>query len=334
MRWLLRKIKGLGSWVAHLPIAVKVALSAVLLILIFGGSYGSYRVYSYTQNDPSFCRQCHTMETAWEKWSTSEHSKIGCHSCHEVSPVGGMELVAEYLINKPDINTNHASVKDEACEKCHYSGDPQWVQVENTAGHKVHADQQNIACQTCHGMRLHSFTPSIEICAACHPDKVAGQQNSIKVPGMANLHCTECHQFLREDSPLRPTRETCLSCHQKIQSGVTFPDNGPMKWDCLQCHKPHQAEKPTVDCNSCHSAIKTEGLHSAKTHSQTACQICHKPHEWTVTTRDPCLSCHTDRANHNPGQVCAACHDFKGPNPTLGGAAQSQYSDQAAPPQT
>ncbi len=327
MRWIVRRIKRAHRRFRGLPTAVKVPLWSFLTLFVLGGSYGSFRVYDYTQNDPNFCRRCHTMETAWDKWSTSEHSKVNCHSCHEVSPVTGAELVVNYLLESPDRNTDHATVPDKACENCHYSGDPQWVQVANTAGHKVHAENNNIACQTCHGMRLHRFKPATEICAACHPDHVAGEEKAIKIRQMAEMHCQECHQFLRENSPLRPTRETCLGCHQKLPNQtVTFPENAPMKWDCRECHKPHQAEKPTVDCSSCHD-VKANGLHAASTHSRTACQVCHKPHEWKVTGRSPCLTCHTDKAQHNTGRPCSDCHGFMAP--PRPGAAASQYAPAA-----
>ena len=316
MRWIIKKFKGIGHWFSNLSSTAKIIVSVIMLVLIFAGSLGSYRMYNYTQNDPEFCRSCHTMETAWTRWENSEHSKVGCHSCHTVSPVGGMQLVVNYLMEKPDRNTNHASIPDKACEKCHYSGDPQWVQVADTAGHKTHAEGQNLACQTCHGMRLHSFRPSTEICVACHADHVAGQEKAIKVPQMRDLHCVECHPFLRDDSPLRPTRETCLSCHQKIQSGVTFPDNAPMKWDCRECHKPHNAEKPVVDCTSCHAGVLRQGLHKATTHSQTACKVCHKPHEWKVTKRETCTGCHQDKTSHNADKLCVDCHDYKALAPT------------------
>ena len=316
MRWIIKKFKGIGHWFSNLSSTAKIIVSVIMLVLIFAGSLGSYRMYNYTQNDPEFCRSCHTMETAWTRWENSEHSKVGCHSCHTVSPVGGMQLVVNYLMEKPDRNTNHASIPDKACEKCHYSGDPQWVQVADTAGHKTHAEGQNLACQTCHGMRLHSFRPSTEICVACHADHVAGQEKAIKVPQMRDLHCVECHPFLRDDSPLRPTRETCLSCHQKIQSGVTFPDNAPMKWDCRECHKPHNAEKPVVDCTSCHAGVLRQGLHKATTHSQTACKVCHKPHEWKVTKRETCTGCHQDKTSHNADKLCVDCHDYKASAPT------------------
>jgi hypothetical protein len=327
MRWVSRKARGFGGRLSRLSVTKKAVLGSMAMIVLFSGSYGSFRMYSYSQDDPAFCRQCHTMETAWDKWSNSEHSKVNCHSCHEVSPIAGAELVINYLIEKPDRNTNHATVPDQACKNCHYSGDPEWVQVASTAGHRVHAQQNNIACQTCHGMLLHRFKPATDICYACHPDQVKGQQQEIKVPQMQELHCQECHQFLRENSPLRPTRETCLSCHQKLPSqSVTFPDNAPMKWDCSECHKPHEAAKPTVDCNSCHAQVRTEGLHAASTHSRTACQTCHKPHEWKVTSRDKCLTCHGDKARHNQGQFCGGCHSFRKPAgaaPT--GAGQAQY---------
>jgi hypothetical protein len=312
MKWISAKLRKVLGWIVHLPVLVKVGLGAFLVVLIFGGSYASYRIYDYTQNDPEFCRSCHTMEKAWSRWQQSEHSEIGCHSCHHVNPVQGAQLVMNYLMERPDQNTNHAHVTDEACEQCHYSGNPTWVQVADTAGHRVHAEQENIACQTCHGMRLHEFTPATEICAACHADHVAEHEKAIKVPAMQDMHCIECHPFLREDSPLRPTRETCLGCHQKTatQDGVVFPDNAPMMWDCKECHKPHEKDMPVVDCLSCHTDARQQGLHGASTHSQTSCTACHKPHEWKVTSRDQCLACHTDRAGHNEGQVCADCHDF------------------------
>jgi len=309
MRWLLNKFVGIGRRIANLPVTVKVVLTVILLVVIFGGSYGSYRIYDYTQNDPEFCRSCHTMNVAWDKWQNSEHSKVGCHSCHTVSPVAGAQLVLNYLMENPDKNANHASIPDKACEKCHYSGDPQWVQVEQTAGHKTHAEDQNIACQTCHGMRLHQFRPTTEICVACHADHVTGQEKSIKVEQMRDLHCVECHQFLREDSPLRPTRETCLGCHQKITTNnVVFPEGAPMAWDCRECHKPHDKANPVVDCLGCHTTAKTEGLHGAKTHSESRCKVCHQPHEWKVTKRETCLSCHQDKVSHNPDNACTDCH--------------------------
>ncbi len=305
MRWLLARVRRIAGKISRLSRTKKTVLASAALIVLFSGSYGSFRLYSYTQGDPNFCRLCHTMDTAWGKWSTSSHSMVNCHSCHEINPVSGAELVVDYLINKPNRVADHASVSDAACKACHYSGDPEWVQVANTAGHQVHVDKTNIACQVCHGMNLHQFEPSTHICDACHPGEVAGERDAIKVPQMQELHCEECHPFLAENSLLRPTRETCLSCHQKMPVQVTFPhqsaprtvvfpDNGPMKWDCMQCHKLHQAKEPVVDCNSCHGQVKTKGLHAVSAHSQAECLSCHWPHRWRVTDVKACVGCHSD----------------------------------------
>jgi len=321
VKWIVSKFKQLGGWIGRLPVALKVVLGVSLLVFVFGGTYGSYRIYNYTQHDPEFCRSCHTMNIAWDKWAESEHSKVGCHSCHQASPIASARLVINYLLERPDINTTHAHISDESCEKCHYSGDPQWVQVEATACHKVHAEEQNIACQTCHGLRLHEFRPATEICAACHADHVEGHEKEIKTTEMQNLHCIECHQFLREDSPIRPTRETCMECHQKLDNnGVTFPDDAPMQWDCRECHKPHDSERPVVDCIGCHTEARSAGLHAVPSHvagyvdangRETKCKDCHKPHEWTMKSRENCATCHSDKVeSHNPGKLCTECHDF------------------------
>ncbi|MHB0915830.1 MAG: hypothetical protein ACYC5A_07240 [Thermoleophilia bacterium] len=313
MKWLIARFKKIGAWIGRLPVALKVLLGVSLFFILFGGTYGSYRIYNYTQHDPEFCRSCHTMNLAWDKWAESEHSKVGCHSCHQASPIASARLVVVYLLDRPDTNTSHAHISDESCEKCHYSGDPQWVQVEETAGHKFHAEEQNIACQTCHGMRLHEFRPATEICVACHADHVSGNEKAIKTADMQDLHCVECHEFLGEDSAIRPTNETCLECHRKLDNhGVTFPgEDAPMHWDCRECHKPHDSDRPVVDCIGCHTEARTAGLHASPTHAESKCKSCHKPHEWVVTARENCAECHSDKVeSHNPGKLCTECHDF------------------------
>ncbi len=273
---------------------------------VFFGAYQSYNVYSYTQNDPTFCRSCHTMEKAWTRWSTSEHSKVTCHSCHESSPVASFEQVVKYTVKQPNDVSKHALVSDEACKRCHESGDHQWKQVEDTAGHKVHAVSQNISCLKCHSVTLHSFAPPEKICLVCHGEK------QIKITTMAQRYCLDCHNFLREDSPLKPLREDCLKCHEsQAKKEIHWPTNAPMQFQCSQCHQPHKQEKPVVYCQSCHAGIEKKGKHAVQPHTQATCTSCHKPHEWKVTTREACLTCHQNKASHNPGAFCGSCHSFK-----------------------
>ncbi|MDO8690590.1 MAG: hypothetical protein Q7R39_11380 [Dehalococcoidia bacterium] len=286
---------------------------AVVIVGVGLLGYGSLQVFSYLQNDPNFCRSCHTMEVAWQRWSTSEHRSINCHSCHEQSPIESMNLVVEYALNNPTRVVKHAGISDESCLNCHGSGNSRWFQIANTAGHRVHFEGQGISCVKCHSVSIHRFSPSTEVCKVCHTEE------KIKVTAMAERYCLDCHQFLREDSPLRPTRQTCLECHlNQVQTKVTWPAGAPMQFECSQCHKPHVAEAPVVNCISCHQDIPKQGLHAKTTHSQSTCQACHQPHEWKVEKREACLTCHANKSTHNSGVFCGNCHDFRN-----GGAGKS-----------
>ena len=190
--------------------------------------------------------------------------------------------------------------------KCHASGDPQWIQILNTAGHKVHVVDQRISCLKCHSITLHRFAPPQQICLACHSDK------DMTISPMGQRYCLDCHNFLRENSPLRPQNQDCLKCHEtQAQQEVHWPTNAPMQFQCSQCHKPHTKEKPTDVCATCHQDQKTKGLHATQTHASATCITCHKEHVWKVTDRQACLPCHQDKANHNPGSFCGDCHNFK-----------------------
>jgi nitrate/TMAO reductase-like tetraheme cytochrome c subunit len=300
-------IRGLASILRSLPRAVAVAIVAVVVVFVGVGAYGTFSVYSYTQNDPNFCRSCHTMESAWDKWATSEHSKVTCHSCHEASVLESFDQIINYSLNSPNKVSKHALVDPEACQKCHESGNPQWLQVANTAGHEVHAGDQHISCLKCHSVTLHSFAPPEKICLACHGDK------DMTVSAMGQRYCLDCHNFLRENSPLLPQNADCLKCHQsQIQAEVhlTSVSNTPMQFQCSQCHQPHTKANPADVCASCHQDIAKKGAHGDATHASATCVTCHKPHAWKVTDRGACLTCHGDKTNHNPGVLCGDCHRF------------------------
>ncbi len=273
-----------------------------ILVAVSFGSYHSARFYSYMQNDPNFCHSCHIMEESWDRWATSEHRDTGCHSCHHQSLVTSALLVADFAFGSYDRVEKHAVVPDDACEKCHESGNPRWIQVAATAGHEKHAEEENIACIKCHSITLHRFHPPGPICNVCHEEK------HTEIGGMAEMHCTTCHQYLVEEEKLLPLRKGCLDCHQALtELGVTWPVNAPMQYPCGDCHQPHQQAEPLVDCLSCHTP---EGLHLEGEHSSSQCQTCHKAHEWHVTQRETCLVCHPGKAEHNADTSCNRCHRF------------------------
>ncbi|MDQ7842336.1 MAG: cytochrome c3 family protein [Armatimonadota bacterium] len=263
------------GWLIALVAAA--ASSAALLV------YGGVTVYDYTMNNPAFCRSCHTMEAAWNRWATSEHRKVDCHACHEQSVIESARQVITFALRRPERVGKHAVVPSARCATCHTSGNPAWKQVAATAGHQVHAEVRKIACVTCHSVAIHRLVRPPEVCGTCHEAQVAGPR-AIKIAAMADFHCVDCHQFLRPNSPLRPTAQTCLECHQALPAKTTvgWPEGrAHSALSCAACHRPHERAAPIVNCTSCHAAPTPE-IHAPILRSRTACTTCHQPHYWKV----------------------------------------------------
>jgi c(7)-type cytochrome triheme protein len=126
--------------------------------------------------------------------------------------------------------------------------------------------------------------------AFAHPWKLAGKH--------AELLCGACHT----GGPAKPA--TCRGCHGIAESG------SPMAgMQCKECHLKEQQVKPLATCTTCHGALA--GLHQKVPHKAAGCVACHAPHQWKVEGRDRCLTCHGDRAQHNPGAACSECHEYR-----------------------
>ncbi len=273
------------AWARSLPRAWLIVGIVVIGGFAAAAAFGGYTVYDYTMNNPAFCRSCHIMEAAWDRWSTSEHRKVACHSCHEQSIGESARQVITFTLRHPERVGKHAVVPTERCATCHVSGDPTWKQVAQTAGHQVHAKSRGIQCVVCHSTAVHRIQPVVDICANCHEAQAKGTR-AIKIAGMADFHCVDCHQFLRPNSPLRPTRDTCLSCHQGLPTKRTvgWPAGAPMTFTCSTCHKPHERAQPIVSCTSCHPA-PNPAIHPQEVVAAggyTACIVCHQPHKWKL----------------------------------------------------
>src|SRR3990170_4130321 len=145
-------LKVFGAWLRALPRLYLFAGGAVVLMGAAAVAFAGYTAIDYTMNNPAFCRSCHIMEAAWTRWSTSEHRKVDCHSCHA-------------------------------------SGDPRWRQVAETAGHQVHAERRQIECVLCHSQAVHRIQPSTAVCAKCHQAQSIGAR-AIKIQ-MAEFHCVD-----------------------------------------------------------------------------------------------------------------------------------------------
>ncbi len=270
-----------------------------LLIVLLALSLPIYITYEYIENDPRFCTSCHLMREPYERWRVSAMHTQTCHKCHQQSLTESLSLVFETLIYNPQNITKHAQVNPEVCLKCHGSGDPEWIQVLDTAGHKIHFVSAGMNCTQCHGIELHVFKPSKELCTQCH-------NNTIKTPTM-KFHCLNCHDYTGRKDKLIPDRSDCIVCHTaRNVTTVTFVPHAHDNSDCTVCHKPHEQAEP-IACTTCHEAPQ-KGLHQVPGHNE--CSTCHIPHTVDVDVRAVCTNCHTDKTTHMAPKPCTQCHDF------------------------
>ena len=287
-------------------------LTAAGVLALVGGVYGAYAIYVYTDSNPNFCKSCHLMNEAWDRWAVSEHKVIDCHKCHHATKVEGLRQLWLTLTERPKEVGPHAKVPLEVCEQCHRSGDKRWLQIMATAGHRVHVIQQKLKCMDCHAQSLHQFAPPAKICSPCHEKQV------VAVAGMAKQHCTSCHNFLAEKGSLVPNRGTCLWCHSDSEKAAmkANPDS-PMQFACSMCHNPHRANQDLRQrCRTCHADQAATVAKLGPKHSD--CLTCHKPHTWKPTGDSTCRTCHgnglKDVAAHSvPEHVdrnirCIDCH--------------------------
>jgi len=258
----------------------KIIIAAVLLCLMVGGGIVAYKFYDFTQNNPKFCVSCHLMQPAYDAWAESVHKDINCHDCHHLTIPEQNQLLVTFVLDRPtSVPDRHGKVivPSEYCIKCHWEQDeryPDTPQINDSTLHAKHFFKEKIACAKCHGYIVHQFTPEESLCLTCHNGK------KVVGAGMGKLACLNCHTDRTKD--LRPDPEKCLFCHggknirEELIGGNTLdvthyqpdeatikkatkirrPDNAPMQFDCVVCHKPHEAARPDwSNCLDCHKNI-------------------------------------------------------------------------------
>jgi len=289
------------------PVFYAVALVA---LAAGAGALCVARIKRFVDSDPRLCAQCHRASPEFALWAGGSHRSVACQRCHHSSPQQALAMLRSFLAGRsPGGGESHAPVEIGACAQCHLSHDGSWPQVGASRGHRIHYQEQRIACVTCHAAGVHGFRPLTEACKQCHGE------HAVRAQGMAKLHCFTCHDFLSTDPGLRPTRRDCLRCHQA--SGVhpaRFAEDAPMRFDCGACHKPHAATagQALVGCSACHTRIGSAGLHRGRGHA--GCLGCHAAHVWRASAAD-CLRCHARAPVHARGRACAECHSFTARKP-------------------
>lgn len=118
------------------------------------------------------------------------------------------------------------------------------------------------------------------------------------------IDCVQCHNILLakgQNKPIdiRPPRNLCLSCHQKIK----HPTHS--KLSCYSCHKVHGKTLPkSSDCLACHANIKNKQNHKLHINYGLSCISCHKKDLRKIT-------------KETAQKVCSQCHTTKRPSMLL-----------------
>ena len=275
----------------------------VLLLALIVIAIPSYFIYDYTQHNPKFCTTCHLMTDAYDTWEGSAMHDLTCHECHVADMVTNIEHMVDVLTKDPQVVVKPAEIDNELCEECHVSEDPQWVQVVNTEGHRVHffGDANHADCIDCHGMELHVFRPPEEGCLECH------DESRVHAAEEMDATCVTCHDFLaggNGDHFIPSERDGCIICHfQMEETSMSLTSEAHLDSSCTSCHNPHE-EEVAEDCSTCHNV--DEGLHEVPAHSD--CTSCHVPHV-EMDIRDTCVSCHVAQEEHFAPADCTGCHN-------------------------
>lgn len=303
------------------PLAWKIGLGFVAVIVLCGMAAGGAGFYVYSQDNNDFCLSCHTLhDQVFERFEQGKHHTIGnlrCHDCHSAPLLVEARQIVFWVLYRPAAVGPHEPVPRAVCAACHIQKNPDttWQRIIATAGHSIHvlsdtAKALHIDCITCHGVTAHRFVPTAQTCqqAGCH---TSAKIRLGKMTGQTMLHCTICHQFTAPIAAttnvalarqaLIPDAGKCLACHAMTQAIQQFiPADDPHKGRCGDCHDPHKQTTPaqavtTCQNAGCHARADTltafhRGLHAGVLAN---CVACHQAHTWKVKSTT-CIDCHKD----------------------------------------
>src|SRR5579864_5055287 len=139
-------------------IGVSFCLLIGITVGIGGYAFVYARGYSYLQDDPSACANCHVMRAEYDGWvKSSHHAAATCNDCHTPH-----NLIAKYAVKAtngffhsfyftsgryPDtieITKFDRQVTESACRRCHQDI------TEAIDGNGVHGQAKGVQCTRCH----------------------------------------------------------------------------------------------------------------------------------------------------------------------------------------
>jgi len=280
------------------PVQFRTIAVFFILALTAAVAGASLRVYDYTENDPTFCINCHIMEQPFAKWQKSVHKDIGCHDCHYATIFEKNKMLLKSLVFHPTKVSRrpHGKILVPAtmCIKCHWAGEKSIPKISQSTGHALHWFKASIECTACHAIKLHEFAPQQSLCVNCHESAKA------MLAEMSTMVCTDCHAF--KGRKLMPDATACQKCHAEPfapKAGEKLPAVH-RQFDCMTCHDVHHPEQPASgSCQTCHTITQKRGKHPI--HLQALgneCLTCHKPHNWRIEKKDA-------------EKLCSQCHEFR-----------------------
>ena len=286
-------------------------------------------------NEPhgAICATCHNL---WEqrdlKEAASSCASGGCHAQPEKLTPYHRGLAAGVLENCLGCHPAHdARVRGESCQSCHRGGadgvgsrSTPLVRVAQGLEfrHRQHAAEK---CSACHSSRerhgavrvttreacqsCHHTQPVAGKCVSCHPrSSLSGISRQVMLP--ANIP-DSLAVALRPTLPYDHATHAGLTCGDCHSEG---PSLTPTKENCTSCHGAHH--QAGASCTRCHTQPPA-GVHTRNVHLGCGGQGCHANAPESVRlmphTREVCLVCHQNRAQHEVGKNCAGCHKLPTP---------------------
>ncbi len=294
--------------------AWRIGLVSGISMAVVGVASAGTVSWNYIQHDNGFCISCHVMSSAWQRFGQSEHRSLNCHDCHRQSIYASTRQLAIWFTTRPEDIGSHRPLGNERCVACHVTGEPEtWRSIEASAGHEKHLKSKDsslvdLTCVTCHGARVHEFSPSEKTCltTGCHDGTKVKLGKMEAIP----VHCAACHDFTRaigtdtahmQDSLTRalwPGKEQCLSCHAMREQLAGTLERDPHRAVCGTCHNPHKQETTAAAAETCANAGCHQG---ADTLSAMHVGI-------RSGKLEDCVSCHGAHDFKVEGQRCESCH--------------------------
>jgi len=159
-------------------------------------------------------------------------------------------------------------------------------------------------CQICHHEK-----PERNECAKCHKEGGAFTFQQVKLTITVRDHPPE-PRIVTFSHTVHAKAADCSTCHTTPVTMV--PADSVVR--CAACHDKHHTK--SQNCAGCHKLPGLAAAHAdrLKTHFD-GCNACHTPAVVALLTptRPLCLTCHSDKVEHNETRECTVCHLFDTP---------------------